>query len=180
MFVVSRIPVKSSAPNPIDPPQRDSTLLPYTADDMVRLRAAFASVANSYRRHRRISTWAVGVGICALALTVGPRGGPPFLQPPWRWCAAGLLLMCVVVYAGAVITSPRLVCPGCGEALDKGFVLYCPECGSKRLDRDWSDSKACEDCGATVRHGPRGGQSHWTIRACTSCGLILDTQGLKR
>ena len=151
--------------------------LPYSADDIVRLREAFAPLAKRYRRQRRLMLPAIVVGLCSLAL-LGPRYGHPWLGPPWHSCALGLLLACVVVAVIAGFARPRLICPGCGAALDKGFVHYCPECGSQRLSPGRDGSMKCEDCGGAMRHG-RGGQRHWTVRACTTCGLALDDEGVK-
>ena len=142
----------------------------YSSDEIVQFRRDFRPVAVVYRRHRRAGD------VCfLLAMGFLLAGGffsfvfhqnfmPGFAIP---------FLLCLGVWFWILMTTPKLVCPGCSKDMEHSKGEYCPECGSKSLEAPGLFRVAhCKACGKSM-HGRR-----YKIRACTHCGLMLDDQGL--
>ncbi|GAB2865394.1 hypothetical protein GCM10027044_28000 [Hymenobacter ruber] len=155
------------------PPFNPITNAPYTADEQIRLRAEFALVAARFRRQKRLVFWCVGGLIGAMLLSsVVPERFSEALGP--LLAIGGMVTMGVLVVS-AVRMANMLVCPGCLQNMEK-IGEYCPECGSAGLEPGgWFSSPHCSACGKKMR---RGKGRHYTIRACSHCGLYLDEQGL--
>lgn len=167
--------LRSFRPNsesPATAPAREAS--DYSAKDRSRLRETFSFIATDYRRHTRIAMCAV-VGGIALSIPIGMvivMGLSNSLIP---WFAIPFVV-CWLIVLGAMVSAPRLVCPGCSNEIEGSFGRYCPECGSQQLRPGGVfRSPRCTGCGKSMRRG-RG--RHYKIRACTHCGLMLDDRGL--
>jgi hypothetical protein len=154
---------------PPEPPAPAREVADYSAEERDRLRDAFASIAADCRRHRRIALFgAGGFAGCILLAMLLPKSWFP-------WFAIPVVLSWLISF-GAIVSAPRLMCPGCRHEIDRGFGPYCPECGDRQLEPGgWFRSPRCGTCGKTMR---RGKYRHYKIRACTHCGLMLDDRGL--
>jgi hypothetical protein len=151
----------------------------YTAEEQNRLRQRFASRAEKYRRHMRITlSCFVGFAVFILSgLLFRPR------QVAWVFAPA---FLCWLTGIAFWLISPPVTCPGCSNLIGcsnqfrKSFGAYCPECGCEKLKPSvpdgWIRSAYCEGCGKRLRFGK--GQS-FVIRYCTHCGLKLDERGLR-
>jgi tRNA(Ile2) C34 agmatinyltransferase TiaS len=92
---------------------------------------------------------------------------------PWFFIP---VLIFWLVALGSAMSTPRLVCPGCCNEMERSFGRYCPECGNSHLQPGgWFRAPHCRACGKSMR---RGKGRHYKIRACTHCGLMLDDGGL--
>lgn len=152
---------------PITAPARE--VADYSPDEQSRLRGAFAPIASKHRRHARISYIAGGGFVCCvLLMMILPKAlSPDSLIPlPIFW----------LVGMWAVLSEPRLVCPGCSNEIDGRLGPYCPECGNRHLESSgWLQPPYCTTCKKSMQ---RGKYRRYTIRACTHCGLMLDDRGL--
>ena len=165
-----------------DGPEYATSSASYSAEDVIRFRETFGPIAERYHRHRRIAWGAGGTGFCVVICLLLSNGISMLLfdktlyakDPPWY--VTVIVVTCFVVFAGAMISRPRLKCPGCGGFLTKGIGRYCPECGSEGLETDWLGRPCCRGCGNTMARGRYGGRLY-RVRACTFCGLMLDSRG---
>ena len=140
----------------------------YSAEERNRLRDRFSPIALRYRRRIRIEYCAVGGFIAGLALAI-------ILPTSVSGLFIVLIVLCWLVMFGAILTAPRLVCPGCSNEME-GFGRYCPECGKPELQTGgWLSCPRCAVCCKRLR---RNKVRNYRIRACTHCGLILDEKGL--
>lgn len=136
-----------------------------SSGDCVRLREAFATMANRYRFQAKIAFLLFVVGIaCGFVAVL-------FVQA----FQVGSLI-CLTIAILTVLMLPPLSCPNCSNRIDKGFGPFCPECGAKSLDSSsWFRAPHCSTCSRELRNGKA---RHYRIRACTRCGLWLDKQGI--
>ena len=146
----------------------------YSAEDRSRRRAIFSFIATDYRRHTRIAMCGVVGGITvSIPLGVVIAMGLPESLIPWF---AIPFVVCWLIVLGAMVSAPRLVCPGCCNEIEGSLGRYCPECGSQQLQPGGVfRPPRCTACGKSMRRG-RG--RHYKIHACTHCGLMLDDRGL--
>ena len=141
----------------------------YTAEESERLRRAFSPLAKSYRRHSNIALAA------AVAFMFCTSLGMLFHIHVLIVVAAAS--MCLIVFLGAGVSQPALVCPGCQGRLDRGLGRYCPECGSSQFQHgEGFKAPHCGACGMRVTYGRQ--RRHYRMCACTHCGLMLDEKGL--
>ena len=138
----------------------------YSLEEQGQLYDAFQKVTNQYRWHGRVAAFGQIGFFGSILLGI-------LLREPVLLCVAGI---CPFIIVGAALTSPRLICPGCGNQLDQ-IGGYCPECGGNSIKRgSWFRFPQCLTCGKTFVVG-RGGKNY-KIRVCTHCGVILDQKGL--
>ena len=140
----------------------------YQPEELARFREEFRLVAHRYRLLGRIffAPFILGFG-CLLLSKMFP------LFSPWGeggffvcWLAIALLIL-------SHLTSP--VCPACHNALERVLGGYCPESGAQAIqDGGRSHDTFCSACGKRLWHGKA---RHYTIRACTHCGVPLDEKG---
>jgi len=97
----------------------------YTAEESERLRRSFSPVAESYRRHNNVALAAAIAFIFCAGLGMLFEIRLLMVIP----CAA----ICLIVFLGAGVSQPALVCPGCHGRLNRGLGRYCPECGSSQF-----------------------------------------------
>ena len=134
-----------------------------------RMMRAFAPLAMRYRKAQRLGfTSAAGLFVgCNVA---GAFGAP-------TWVIVGLAFLFAMVLCFSIFWQPDLLCPRCGENVEKGFGSYCPECGVEALaPAGFVASPMCGSCGRSMYKWR--GQRRWLIRACTHCGCRLDLQGV--
>lgn len=140
----------------------------YQPEELARLRAEFQPLASRYRRYRCIFAICVATFmICVLLCMTFPKYESYYGVCAFTSWLAGILL---------AIGSPVLECPACHNALDRRIGAYCPECGAHAIERDgWFTAPSCLSCGKKLT---RGKGRHYTIRACTHCGVMLDDKGI--
>jgi hypothetical protein len=156
-----------SEPAPVAPLRE---VADYPAEERDRLRDAFRSTAAGYRRHGRIAAWCFGGFLCCILLVLVLRKSSP------PWFAMVPALVCWIAGFVAMMSAPRLVCPGCSNKMDINLGRYCPECGAPQLQPGgWFRSPRCGSCDRPMRRNKTRG---YKIRACTHCGLMLDEAGL--
>jgi len=176
-FASTLFPVQSfrlySKPAPTAPLRE---VADYSVEERDRLRDAFRSTADGYRRfHRRAAAWIIGgiAGVVWLAVLLGillPKSSLP-----------SSVVICFVILGSIAALAlakrePRLVCPGCTHGMEDGLGRYCPECGAPQLQPGgWFRSPCCAACKRSL-HRNKG--RRYKIRACTHCGLTLDEAGL--
>jgi len=173
---------ESDAGQVLRPPNRET----YTAEEVTAFQQAFRPVAERYRHCTGIALIAFIAGFGLLMVwTVCKAVGTFVLDQPFQ---AGLPDILALGMAGCFIvgivfrrSAPGLVCPACGadleEDIEEAEVVYCPECGSDRIGRDFLGRAKCEACGKTLTSGKGGGRRHRT-RACHACGVMLDVTGV--
>ncbi|MBF9224040.1 hypothetical protein [Hymenobacter ruricola] len=154
-------------------PFNPTTNAPYTAAEQARLRAEFAPVAATYRRQKRFVGWCVGILAAGMLLSaVGPASVSTIVGP---LVGFGFVACVVVGVVMAVRMAGQLRCPGCAGDLEQ-IGTYCPECGSAGLEPgSWFSAPHCPTCDRKMR---RNKGRHYTIRACSHCGLYLDDEGV--
>jgi hypothetical protein len=145
----------------------------YTAEEKTRLRAAFAPVAATYRRQKRLVGWCVGIFAGAMLLSaVGPASVSEVVSP---LLGIGFVACVVVGIVMAFRLASLLRCPGCAGDLERTGA-YCPECGSPGLEPGgWFASPHCPTCDRKMR---RNKGRHYTVRACSHRGYYLDEEGV--
>src|SRR5262245_686633 len=96
------------------------------------------------------------------------------------WFLPVPVVLCPAIVLGAMISAPRLVCPGCSNELEPTvFGSYCPECGVRQLNPgDWYRGPRCAACKEVLHPGGGRRGRNYTIRVCTHCGLVLDDKGI--
>ena len=140
----------------------------YSTEERRRLREAFSSVAANYRRQERTCVWGFAGFAGSIVLAV-------ILPTAWLPWSAIPVAICFAFFFFAMIGMAGIVCPGCSNEIENSFGCYCPECGSRQLQRNgWYRAPHCTACGKRMR---RGRARMYTIRACTHCGLMLDEEG---
>ena len=146
----------------------------YSAADRTQFRTAFAPVAATYRRNRRIGAYAVVAWVGSFLL---PRILP---EPASSWLTSWLFLPLILLFVLGIVAawrSRRLICPGCTQNLEVGLGPYCPECGSGELQPgSFLKPPHCPACDRSLKQ--KNHRRLYRIRACTHCGLMLDEQGL--
>jgi predicted RNA-binding Zn-ribbon protein involved in translation (DUF1610 family) len=158
----------------------------YSAEELMRFREQFAPVVQKNRQYCRklglrmaafFSPILFGIFICIIG---GIAMGPESDMPKWViGCLLSLGLISLLAIVSLVaFPLPRLhvECPSCNNPILTRFLgHYCPECGSRQLEPgNWLRLPRCTACGKHIRFG-RG--RHFTIRACTHCGVFLDEKG---
>jgi hypothetical protein len=155
----------------------------YSAEDMAKFQETFGPTAERYHRHRRIAWVAFGAGSCLLIGSLLSNGisklvfDRALFAKDLPWYVTAVVFVCFAIFGVAMISCPHLRCPGCQGFLTKGIGRFCPECGSNGLETDLLGRPCCRNCGKTMKHG-RNGMRFYRVRACTSCGLMLDNRGL--
>ena len=173
---------ESDAGQALRPPNRET----YTAEQVTEFQEAFRPLAARYRDRRRIALLAMIAGFGLLLLSTLCKGVATFVfDQPFQGGLPDILMWgvtaCFIVGIVFWRSAPALFCPACRadleEDIEEAVVVYCPECGSDRLRRDFLDRAKCEACGKTLASGKGGGRRH-RLRACHICGLMLDVGGL--
>ena len=146
----------------------DRVVADYQPEELARLRAEFRLLAQHYRRCRCIGAICVAIFmICVLLFMTFPKYEFYYGVCAFTSWLAGILL---------AIGSPVPNCPACHNALDQGIDTYCPECGAHAIQRDgWFTAPSCLSCRKKLT---RRKTRHYTIRACTHCGVMLDDKGI--
>ncbi len=153
---------------PIKTPSREVS--DYSPEEQLLFQKSFAPIATRYRRHLRIAIFGIiGFGVF---LTVA------LLLQKTRFSSIApfFVVACWLLTIGALVSAPRLACPGCSHSMADGLGPYCPECGNRTVEpRRFMVSARCSSCRRLLirRKGHR-----YKIRACTCCGLMLDEAGL--
>ena len=152
---------------PTTPPLRLVTEIP--PEEQVELRESFKPLARQSRRSRRIAEIIIAVAFgCVLLGFVVPKAYFPWVM--------GGFFVCWVTLVSMTFFSPPLLCPACHNKVDAGFGLFCPECGARALQPgSWFRAPHCSVCGREMH---RGKGRHFSVRACTYCGVWLDDEGL--
>ena len=142
----------------------------YRPEELELFRATFKPIAQHYRRWERIIEYVffpILVSFVLLAVVF-----PTFLAygvSCFMVCWFSLILLVAYV-------RPIPNCPACHNALDKGLGAFCPECGARAVQREyWMKRPWCASCDKGLTWG-KG--RHYTIRACTHCGVFLDDTGI--
>ena len=140
----------------------------YQPEELARLRAEFQPAVQRYRRCMRIAYICMANFVVCVLLGI--------TIPVCRsWYVVGSLSSWLTLMFIAIL-SPVPDCPACHNALDRGVGAYCPECGDHALQRgNWFQTPWCSSCGKKLT---RGKARHYTIRACTHCGVPLDDKGI--
>lgn len=152
------------------PRMPDRFVSDYSTEERDRFQIEFRPLGERYRRHQS------GAMLFAIAFVVGWAlcilFGKTHSAP---WLLSGIAFLALM---GCLGLAPVLDCPACGNALDEAFGGYCPECGSKSLlPQSASRIPVCSACGRELRRRRRGGRCY-AVRACTHCGMPLDSRGL--
>ncbi len=137
------------------------------------IKAAFGQIAAKYLRHRRMALFLfLPCAVCFLVMIMVLVMAPLFSS----W-AGILFVLCLLVWCGALLTMPHLICPRCTKELQRSFGRYCPDCGSPTLDPQCQfRAVRCIACGkSNLRH-----QNHFRIRFCSHCGVMLSQEGIPR
>jgi hypothetical protein len=145
----------------------------YTLEQQCQFRDDFRTLAERYRRSRRIPEFIKLGGVVCFVLGVSFK--PNSLVLPF----AGLFMVFLVPVPLVVFVDRFRPpgCPACHNGIVGRFGPYCPECGAKALmPRKWFSSPRCSACGQTMRRSRNG--RFYTIRSCTSCGVKLDGKGV--
>ena len=163
-------------------PSGPAGYLDYSAEETARFQEAFRPTVERYRRRRRIVLLTGGVTLGLLFGTLIGNGiselafNKAFFKGDLPWYIQATILAGFLISGVAFITLPRLRCPLCGGFLDTGVGRYCPECGADGLESDISGRPHCKACGVTMLKGNYG-RRLYRVRACTSCGLLVDPEG---
>lgn len=142
----------------------------YTADELSRFHEEYRPLVAKYRRHVRI----LGFGMVSawLCIFLGMTLPWPFTMYFW---ATGIWSIAFCLFARVGVPN----CPGCRKSPDLGAGEFCPDCGSRALERSpgwFSGGPKCRACGNCMTRGK--GRRRCRIRVCTHCGLGLDDRGL--
>lgn len=164
------------------PPARE--VANYSEAERSRLQQQFAPVAAKRRWFGRIAIRGIYALIgCLLASTFGFLGISAVTGSTASWLFPWILVpagVCIAALLVTILLMPRPQCPACTNRLDLGYGPYCPECGSRALERSDSllataTTVKCNACRKTMTSG-RWGDPYMT-RCCTYCGLKLDDEG---
>jgi hypothetical protein len=139
----------------------------YQPGELAQFRAEFRFVVERERQLGRLDLALLTLWLSCIVL------GAVFLSnvPCFWW---GLFAYWLVVLLFKSLSKAPM-CPACHNALNEDLGAYCPECGAKAVqDGGWLSDKCCSYCGKTLWHGKA---RHYTIRACTQCGVPLDEKG---
>lgn len=162
--------MKLSDPFIRSPSEKPSRIVTeYTPDELSRFREEYRPLVARYRRQGRILGFAL-VSAC-LCMFLGMTLPWPFTMYFW---ATGICSIAFCLFARGGVPN----CPGCRKSPDLGLGEFCPNCGSRALERShgwFSGGPKCRACGLG-----KGGSRRYRIRACTHCGLGLDDRGLCR
>jgi predicted RNA-binding Zn-ribbon protein involved in translation (DUF1610 family) len=142
----------------------------YKSEDLESFRITFQPIAEHYRHWGRIIGYVffpILISFWLLAIIF-----PTFLA--YGVCCFMVGCFALILLVAYVRPSPN--CPACHNALDKDLGEFCPECGARAVHRDnWMMRPSCASCGKGLT---RGKARHYTIRACTRCGVFLDDTGI--
>jgi hypothetical protein len=135
-------------------------------EEQARLRAEFAPLLRSHRRHGRLTILAIVLGIAACILS-GLIG-----------CATWAVFLISWFSAFAIaLHSPTLTCPNCRNQVTKPRGLFCPDCAKRAvMPGGIFSSPKCQACGKKIA---QESQNNYTIHACSNCGLWLDDHGVR-
>lgn len=150
---------------PVAVPSRIAT--DYRPEEVAAFREQFAPVVERYHRRWRIAMFGLAAFFAFIVIGIA--------LPKHLFAYFWLASICSWLFI--FFAAPRTPdCPACHTKLDADFGAFCPECGSRSLQRGgWFRSPRCDACGKSMRRG-RG--RHYKIRACTHCGVMLDERGL--
>ncbi len=171
-FSLRRLPI---------PPRRE--IGGYSIAERAIVQQQFAPLAARRRRLGRIAIREIYVLVgCVIASMFGFLGASALTGSTASWLFPWILAPAGACVAALIVTTllmPRPKCPGCANPVEKGYGPYCPECGSRALERAGifpaSTTSRCGACRKTLSVG-RGGKPYM-IRFCTFCGLKLDEEG---
>jgi predicted RNA-binding Zn-ribbon protein involved in translation (DUF1610 family) len=150
----------------VSPPAR--FVADYQPEELSRFRSMFQPIAQQYNRCMRLAYIIVSSGIVSL---LAGLVWPAFLS----WGLAGFMA-CVSLFLLLTFISPVPNCPACHNALEAPLGDYCPECGVAAVHRGhWIGCPWCASCGRKLSASKA---RHYTIRACTHCGVFLDDEGI--
>jgi hypothetical protein len=85
--------------------------------------------------------------------------------------------VCLAIFLIGSFKLPKLTCPCCNNRADHAVEQFCPECGSRSLERENAlvFVTRCCSCGKKLVRGKR---RRYKIRYCTVCGAYLDEHGI--
>ncbi|WP_147263634.1 hypothetical protein [Roseimicrobium gellanilyticum] len=153
---------------PGPPPAPERVVSDFSVGEKAAFAETFKPLLERYRTRIRIG-WAVGLVSVACVVLNAVLG--LFWLEGFTGFAFGFLVIVTLIYLGKL---PN--CPGCGNQPHHPPNQFCPECGSRALQRAGSTRHAhCRQCGLAIQS--RKGRHH-KIRHCTHCGLHLDEHGL--
>ena len=136
----------------------------YRPDELMRFREFFRPIARRHRFWMRIGYIVITIAFVCILFSM-------FVT----WFVFGFMI-CWLTLMLIKFLSPLPACPACHNSLDQGLGAYCPECGTLSLQSGaWFRAMWCSSC---ERDLWRGKSRHYTIRACTHCGVFLDEEGL--
>jgi hypothetical protein len=139
---------------------------------MQDLRETFRPIAERYRKKKRVVSLLSSALLAAALISKLLEWQSVYLA---IWGALGLLL---VVLLGVGLVGEKPACPNCNGSLFSYLGAYCPECGSRSVNKGgWPGSPRCEACGKDLGHGAKG-RRRYKVRSCTDCGCLLDDTGL--
>jgi len=139
----------------------------FSESERSQLRDQFAFQLSRFRTRRGIAT-AVSLVAVLLSWFVRERS---LVNQFIVW----LILFAVLCFCiGIANWLPR--CPGCDHRLNGRLGTYCPNCAAAALAPNLLHVPYCSACRTHISGG-RGGR-RYKIRACTNCGLMLDSRGL--
>lgn len=157
----------------------------YTAEELARFQEQLQPVLQTYRRRRRLAWAAFALALAMLAKYMVANGlsllsaNKALFAKGLPWYGQALLVSPMAAFVLLMATCPRLRCPGCGALLGSDVRRYCPECGSDQLERNCFGVPHCRSCDKLLKTN-RSGAHRWIIHNCTTCGLLVDTQGIDR
>src|SRR6185295_15193264 len=101
-------------------PDRPMNSVNYSVEDVVRFQETFGPITDRYHRHRRIACVALGISFCLLIGSILLNGISMLLFDralfgrDLPWYVTVPIYICLAIFAVAMISCPRLRCPGCG------------------------------------------------------------------
>jgi hypothetical protein len=103
-----------------------------------------------------------------------------FCHPPALWLfVTGFILIAiglVIMAVAATLFHRTLICPSCNHDFIDDIHECCPECGSHGVEwRKYYGERYCPGCKKSL---VTGRNRNFKYRACTHCGVMLNTKGL--
>jgi hypothetical protein len=133
------------------------------AEERLRFREEFRGTATRLRLIRGIAT------VLIAAFGLASFFGRPALTEGRLWSIA-LAVVCIVIAVANVLPQ----CPSCHNRLAR-LGRFCPNCGASDLGSK-GGAPYCSSCDTSIT-GFKG-KRRYKRRACSSCGLMLDEEGL--